>query len=47
MLVDVSPTSQTPYLLPIERREALLNEIAVKSPDEWKMFRERVLRGID
>lgn len=33
--------------LPADRREALLNEIAVKSPDDWAMFRERVLRGID
>ncbi|MBN3761393.1 IclR family transcriptional regulator [Burkholderia sp. Ac-20365] len=33
--------------LPADRREALLNEIAVKSPDDWAMFRERVLRAID
>ncbi|MFL9897899.1 IclR family transcriptional regulator C-terminal domain-containing protein [Paraburkholderia fungorum] len=30
-----------------ERREALLNEIAVKSVDIWATFRERVLRSID
>ncbi|MFT4069767.1 IclR family transcriptional regulator [Paraburkholderia sp.] len=33
--------------LTVERREALLNEISVKSPDDWATFGERVLRGID
>ena len=31
--------------LPGERREALLNEISVKTPDEWNTFRDRVLRA--
>ncbi|WP_206002673.1 IclR family transcriptional regulator [Paraburkholderia polaris] len=33
--------------LPAERREALCNEIAVKAPNEWNTFRERVMSGID
>ncbi|WP_321797643.1 IclR family transcriptional regulator [Caballeronia sp. J97] len=33
--------------MPRDRREAVLNEISVKTPDEWETFRERVMSGID
>lgn len=33
--------------LPPERREALCNEIAVKSPQDWSTFRDRVMSSID
>ncbi|OAJ52819.1 IclR family transcriptional regulator [Paraburkholderia ginsengiterrae] len=33
--------------LPAERREALCNEIAVKSPHDWSTFRDRVLSSVD
>jgi DNA-binding IclR family transcriptional regulator len=33
--------------LPGDRREALLNEISVKTPDEWNTFGQRVLQSID
>jgi len=33
--------------MPRERREAVLNEISVKTPDDWETFRERVMSAID
>jgi DNA-binding IclR family transcriptional regulator len=33
--------------MPRERREAICNEIAVKTPDDWQTFRDRVTSSIE
>lgn len=33
--------------MPRDKRDATINEIKVKTPDEWKTFEERVMSGIE